>query len=107
MNMIKSISLDNTTYCIETASKRMYETCISRYFNPLLPEQDKEILEYQIEVLKFFLEHADFRKLRHKHPELTSGTVKKNIRLIVADHPKDWIIICDDKKFEPEWKELP
>ena len=72
------IEIDLRNHCIETEAKRTYERLLSRYFDKSISDHDRSILEEQIEGIKFFLEHTDFRRLRCQHPELDG---KRTIRL--------------------------
>lgn len=63
------------SHCIETAAKEEFQSAVSRYMES--KGGDKE-LEERIELLKAFLESADFRKLRSQSEKhlLEGKTVK-------------------------------
>jgi hypothetical protein len=96
------IDLNIRNHCIETETKRQYEKLIKHYFSRLCSDADKPVMEFQIEALKFFLEHADFPKLRSAHPELACG----GDNLAVLKIPKNFYdirIIMNKKSLPPRW----
>ncbi len=90
-------------HCIETESKLKYERLIHTYFSNTCPENDVRKMERQIEALKFFLEHADFPKLRSVYPEL-SGNNELPFTLVIPNNYRKIKINIDNRIVYPEWK---
>jgi len=65
------ITLDLSKVCIETATKRAYNSSLSRYFKAT--DSAKQEIESVIEVLVSFLEQGDFMKLRSEYLDLRGG----------------------------------
>ena len=59
--MLKVELIPDLTYCIETVAKREH-AAISKQF--LKPGQGNKELEEKLEILRLFLETADFKQLR-------------------------------------------
>lgn len=78
-------------HCIETEAGRLYEKLLGQYFRKTVSDQEKLIVERQIEALLFFLEHADFSQLRHQHSEL-NGTMKTQLVLDIDTEGKNIVI---------------
>ena len=74
------IPLTIEKHCIETASKRLYEKLMGRYFKKDISDKERAEVENRVEALLFFLAHADFGVLRHQYPEL-NGSVKNQVIL--------------------------
>jgi hypothetical protein len=81
--------------CIETRSRRTYETLLRRYLKGGISDAEKRRLERQIEALKSFLETTDFGLLRSAHKELR-GNENAHIILKTYDQPSRFQIICND-----------
>ncbi len=66
--------------CVETQAKRLY----NQFLSQLLKEGENEELAVKLELLKGFLESADFNKLRSEsEPHLVAG---RKVRFIL--HPE-------------------
>ena len=97
------ISLKLKNHCIETETKMKYERLISTYFSNSCPKKDAQKIERQIEALKYFLEHADFSKLRSVYPEL-SGIYELPLTLVIPNGYHKIKININNKIIHPEWK---
>jgi hypothetical protein len=76
INMVELVpTLSN---CIESTAKKEYWKSVEKYLQ--LSEEDKE-LEGKIELLKVFLESADFRELRRQSENYLVGG--KNVKFIL------------------------
>ena len=65
------------SHCIETAAREAYWNSVNRYMGS---GQENKELEQRIELLKSFLESADFRKLRSEsESHLIEGKIVKFI----------------------------
>ena len=96
------IILSLKKHCIETAAKKSYEQLIQSYFKN--KGDDPSVLEARIDALKFFIERADFARLRTDYPEL-SGNVQLPITLSIPEEFESMEIVMKDKRIQPEWKE--
>jgi len=90
-------------HCIKTGAKRRYSKLINQYFSYTLSDHEKMEVEKQIEVLKFFLENADFNKLRGIYPEL-SGFDELPITLMIQENHSEMKIVYNDIIIKPEWR---
>jgi len=90
------IELKLNEYCIETAAKKAYEQCLRKYFQKHQGTSAKELvlLEIQIDSLKYFLEHADFRCLRSRHPAL-NGFKGARVILVIPQNKDAITIRCN------------
>ncbi|MFC1940237.1 hypothetical protein ACFLXO_06095 [Chloroflexota bacterium] len=61
--MLKVELIPDLTYCIETVAKREHTAVLKQL---LKPGQGNKELEEKLEILRLFLETADFRQLRAK-----------------------------------------
>jgi hypothetical protein len=62
--------LPTTSACIETQAKRLYNQTLSQ----LMKKADDPRLQERLETLRFFLEQADFHRLRaESEPHLIEG----------------------------------
>ena len=59
--MLKVELIPDLTYCIETVAKREHAAVLKQF---LKPGQGNKELEERLEILRHFLETADFRQLR-------------------------------------------
>ena len=75
------IILDLKKHCIQTAIKRKYNQLISTYFK-LNKNENTEIIESEISLLKKALENLDFSYLRTTYTELQGGGTDK---IAIAD----------------------
>jgi len=91
-------------HCIETASRRLYESLITLYFKGTVSDPKRADVENRLEALLFFLEHADFSVLRHRYPEL-NGTVKSRVILNVDAERKTVEIHCQGSRFPVPFKQ--
>jgi N-glycosylase/DNA lyase len=67
------------THCIETTAREEYWDCVNKYMGR--GQEDKE-LEQRIELLKSFLESADFKKFRREsESHLVAG---KTVKFIIC-----------------------
>ena len=94
------IEIELKKHCIETEAKRTYERLLNRYFDKSLSDHDRAILQEQIEGIKFFLEHADFRRLRSQYPEL-DGKHTIRLTLKIPKNRYDMIITYNGVKIAP------
>ena len=100
------IPLDLKKHCIQTAIKRKYNQQISKYFS-LKQEENPEIIESEIALLKDALEKLDFCYLRSTYRELQGGgddeiilsansdnqiTIWVNNRIIHATHQNNELL---------------
>jgi hypothetical protein len=92
-----SVTIEN--HCIETASKRLYEKLMGRYFKKDVSEEERVEVESRMEALLFFLEQADFGVLRHQYPEL-NGLVKNQVILDI-DLQGATVRICSQDRILP------
>ncbi len=90
-------------HCIETEAKKMYERLIKQYFKKNGLEEEKKQIESTLESLKFFLEHADFPKIRSAYPEL-SGTTGLSVTLRIPRKAHDARIIINNQAVPPIWR---
>ncbi|MCK5784731.1 MAG: hypothetical protein KAH06_09795 [Desulfobacterales bacterium] len=90
-------------HCIQTGAKKEYERLLSSYFGNTCSENEKSVIEAKIDVLKFFLENADFPFIRGNYQELC-GTCELPVRLVVPEDYSKMKIKYDDKEIKPEWK---
>jgi len=90
-------------HCIKTGAKRKYSKLINRYFSRNLSDPEKIKIEAQIEALKFFLENADFNRLRGVYPEL-SGFDELSITLMIPDNHHEMKIAYNNRIVKPEWR---
>ena len=67
------IRLDLSHHCIQTAARKKYERLLSLYWQKTTVTSEQTFLEKQIEVLKFFLEQANFMSLRSRYAVLNGG----------------------------------
>ncbi len=98
------IRLTLQRHCIETAAKKAYERLLGEYFQKSAAARDKIGLEMQIELLKRFLENADFAFLRNRYPEL-SGRWDTEVRLNIPENQSGGSIGFDRTIIPLEWKE--
>ncbi len=90
------ITIELKKHCIETETKRVYERLISCYFQKSCSEQEKPVLETQIDGIRFFLENADFRDLRSRYDEL-SDNLKNRVILRIGEDRQKMEIACRGK----------
>ncbi len=79
-------------HCIEGATKAKYNQAVSDYFKS---NGDVDLLEKTIEGLKYFLEKADFRELRHMYPVLDANT---NAKVILVVKESEGLMLCFENK---------
>mmetsp|Transcript_4917 Transcript_4917/g.2744 ORF Transcript_4917/g.2744 Transcript_4917/m.2744 type:complete len:103 (+) Transcript_4917:8612-8920(+) len=89
-------------HCIKTAAKRRYEQLINKCFSNKCSDHEKMLIEPEIEALRFFLDNADFVRLRGIYPEL-SGFNELPITLLIPDNQHEMKIIYNGKIIKPEW----
>ena len=101
------ITFDLTNHCIETAAKKNYERLIRRYLKKETLPEEKAGIEDRMEILKYFLEHADFPRLRSRYP-LLSGNHSHQVVISVGEGNKDITLKVNDTMIdmtkEKEWK---
>jgi len=69
--MLKVELVPDLTHCIETVAKKEHASLLQRLLTP--GTADKE-LEEKLEILRVFLERADFKRLRaESEKQLTAG----------------------------------
>ena len=96
------INLRLTQHCIETGARMEFERLVRQYFNKSTSESKIAVLEERLEMLKIFLERADFKSLRSRYPVLngdhdTKVTLKfypKEDRVTILSEGKD---VCSIK----------
>ncbi|OQY00806.1 MAG: hypothetical protein B6I26_05875 [Desulfobacteraceae bacterium 4572_130] len=99
------IILNLSSHCIETASKKKFEHLIRQYFKKNITEKEKIIIEKQIAALKYFLEKADFSKLRNYCADCgASGSIKTKAVLIITQHFKNMHIRFNNAILYRFWK---
>ena len=76
------IQLDLRHHCIETATRKLYNQSIARYFKP---GADTEHLEKQIGTLKTLLENGNFNHLRSTYGEL-AGHSTADVAVVDRGH---------------------
>ena len=89
------IYLDINRLCIETAAQKKYEGLIRQYFKGKALDKKKVALEKQINALQYFLEKADFSKLRNFCSNV--GSVKTMAVLIVPEKVEDMHVRLNNK----------
>jgi len=94
------IYLDISRLCIETAAQKKYESLIRQYFKAKTLDKEKNILEKQINALKYFLEKADFSKLRNFCSN--AGSIEIMAVLIVPRQIEDMHVCLNNKTFSVE-----
>ncbi|MBT3310578.1 MAG: hypothetical protein HN737_12960 [Desulfobacterales bacterium] len=90
-------------HCIKTGAEKKYNKLIKQYFISTLSELKKVDIEAQIEALKFFLENADFNRIRAAYPEL-SGFDELSITLMIPENHHEIKIAYKDIIINPEWR---
>lgn len=96
------VTLRLKNHCIETESKREYERLIKKYFSKSITNIEKTAIEKQVEVLKFFLETADFSFLRSSYLELT-GKNEIPVTINWEGDTGNITFIVNDRVREIEW----
>jgi hypothetical protein len=90
-------------HCIETAAKKEYERlvldCLKKKSATRL-----RVVEAQMNGLKYFLENADFAKLRHRYTELR-GNAEQPVMLKIPEDYRGLTIMIDEREIKPEWKQ--
>lgn len=86
-----NIKLNLSRHCVETEMKRQYNKAISEYFKKK-PDNDKQALETEIDLLQQGLETFDFNRLRGEYPELR-GEVEADVELSATEDQKPKILI--------------
>ena len=94
------LKLDLRKSCIETNAKRTYESLLRKYFRMPNTDQQRRLLERQIEGLKFFLEHVDFRYMRANYAQL-NGQSPTVVTLKIAPGLHDIEIDSSDGCIRP------
>lgn len=96
------------THCVETEGKKIYESLIRRYFDKSSLEEEKFQIETKMDVLKYFLENADFRGLRSKYPLLSGNADLSAVILDLSEQKEDIRLIMNEEqivlKKEIIWK---
>ncbi len=72
----------NLSHCIETLAKNEYEKVLGRL---LKAEQEDGLLAEELELLRLFLESADFGQLRGSYEDALIEGRQVEIKLISAD----------------------
>lgn len=97
------IRLDLSRHCIETASKKKYEQMIIQYFKTPGGDGEKSATEHHISALKYFLEKADFSKLRALCSKIDSN---REAVLIVPQNFEGMHICINQTILYPKWKSV-
>ena len=95
--MVMEFRFNLNKHCVETESKKIYERLIKRYLDKNCSGKEKGDIEERMEVLKFFLENADFQTLRSAYPNL-SGNVDKLVTLDIPGMKEDIFMLIDGEK---------
>jgi len=93
---LTTITLDLRRHCIETASRRRYDRCLTAYFRDAA---GRTMLEAEIEMLKRALETFDFARLRSTYPQLAGGG--RATVCLQAETPERIDIVIDDRRVRP------
>ena len=76
--MLKIELVPDLSHCIETVTKRKYAELVPKL---LAPRGGNKALEEKLEILRLFLEAADFKKLRSEsEKQLTEG---REVRFVI------------------------
>ncbi len=89
-------------HCIETGAKKEYGRLLNIYFSNTCSENENAVIEEKIEALKFFLENADFSRIRGDYSELC-GTYELTVKLNIPGDYSRMNIEYDNKEIKPEW----
>jgi len=74
------------THCVQTTARREYSTDLDRY---LQTEDEDEDLGARLELLRLFLESADFRQLRRdSEKHLVTGKTVRFVLYLEAGEPR-------------------
>lgn len=95
------IIIDISRHCIETASKKKYNSLINQYFKAETTDIEKCIIEKQIIALVYFLENADFSDLRNRYSK--TGSLSTISVLIIPENLENMHIKFDTAMFYPVW----
>jgi hypothetical protein len=97
-------------HCVETEGKQMYERMIRCYLSKSCTEEEKSAIESQMDLLKYFLENADFRKIRSAYPSLAGNGDVAGVILDLCEEKKDMTMIVNRERFivkkENVWKKF-
>jgi len=91
------IELELRNHCIQTAAKRTYEQMLNRYLSRNAEDDEAAILEKQIMGLTYFLQNADFQRLRSEYPDL-DGRRHHRVTLEIHGDFKNVKIKWDDQR---------
>ncbi len=81
--MMMEIKLEpSVSHCIETMAKKEYEKVLSQLLKEM--EEDSQLAE-ELELLRIFLESADFRQLRNHCDDLLTAGKRVEVRLRSSD----------------------
>ncbi|MCP3941492.1 MAG: hypothetical protein GY710_08430 [Desulfobacteraceae bacterium] len=97
------IIINISRHCIETASKKKYNSLISQYFNADTTDIEKSIIEKQIMALVYFLENADFSDLRNRYSK--AGSLSTISVIIIPENLENMHIKFDTSVFYPVWEQ--
>jgi len=90
--MVQIELIPDLSHCIETVAKRRYHNLIKTY---LQADKDDTEFERKLELLRTFLESADFRKLRKESEEyLLKGQKVKFILRLENEETEYRIVRC-------------
>ena len=96
------LTIDTRRHCIETGAKKKYERLLRQYFKPGCSENEKHVLEQQIQALIYFLENADFSDLRNQYH--ISGQAAPSSVLVIPEAFEQMYIHLNHQVFYPVWK---
>jgi hypothetical protein len=86
ISMVQIELTPSLTHCIETIAREEYSTSLNQYLEQSRGDRD---LEERIELLRLFLESADFTQLRHESEKhLAAGSTVRFILYLEAGKPK-------------------
>jgi hypothetical protein len=86
-----SMVLDLSKHCIETELRIRYHRRLSDYFKA---GGDRERIEWEIEMLKAWLERGAFERLRNRHKALAGGS-RARVEMRVGPEGKAALLIDD------------
>ena len=97
-------------HCVETEGKKIYERLIRSLLNKSCHDEEKNAIELQMEHLKYFLENADFCKIRCAFPSLSGNGDRADVILDLSKEKKNITMRVNGERFimrkENVWKKF-